>query len=122
MLNVQFQNFGLDPSEYELEEDLKPFVDVKNDVNSFVVLRVNVFNEIEVLGKLKLATMTADNIKKELKLMKNVCIQKEMDEVHLEKRYNQELMGNYNYVKPVSMSERRKIAEDRAIRKKQEAA
>ena len=84
------------------------------------MLRVNVFNEIEVLGKLKLSAMTPETMKKELKLMKNVCIQKEMDEVHLEKRYNQELMGNYNYVKPVSMSERRKIAEDRAIRKKQE--
>ena len=59
MLNVQFQNFGLDPSEYELEEDLRPFVNVKNDTNSFIVLRVNTFNEIEGLGKLKLTEMTA---------------------------------------------------------------
>ena len=29
-------------------------------------------------------------------------------------------MGNYDYVKPVSMSEKKKIAEDRQIRKKQE--
>ena len=58
MVNVQFQNFGLDPSEYELEEDLKPFVNVTNDVKSFVSLRVNVFNEIEGLGKLKLTEMS----------------------------------------------------------------
>jgi hypothetical protein len=33
-----------------------------------------------------------------------------MDEVHFEKRFGQEEMGNYQYVKPMSINEKRKIA------------
>ena len=43
-----------------------------------------------------------------------------MEELHFEKKYKAELMGDYNYKKPQSLAEKRKLAEDRAIRKKQE--
>lgn len=38
----------------------------------------------------------------------------------MERRYGQELMGNFDYEKPMAAMERRKIAQDRELRKKQE--
>ena len=38
----------------------------------------------------------------------------------MERRYGQELMGNFDYEKPMTIMERRKIAQDRELRKKQE--
>ena len=43
-----------------------------------------------------------------------------MEELHLEKRFRAELNGDFSYQKPISIADKRKIAEDRAIRKKQE--
>ena len=63
MINIQFKNFGL-PSDYELEEDLRPYIDVNSSINSFVILRVNVFNEIEGLGEIKLSELTPESLRK----------------------------------------------------------
>lgn len=43
-----------------------------------------------------------------------------MEESHHEKRYQNELMGIYDYQKPMSLAEQRKLKEDREIRRKQE--
>ena len=43
-----------------------------------------------------------------------------MEQLHLEKRYQAQLMGNYDYQKPMSLAEQRKLKEDREIRRKQE--
>ncbi len=64
MINVQFQSFGYDPSKYELEECLAPFIDIPYDLNSFIVFRVNVFNEIERLGSAKLNELSSTGIRK----------------------------------------------------------
>ena len=60
------------------------------------------------------------DIIQKLKIAKNACITKDFDETHMERRYGQELMGNFDYEKPMSIAERRKVAQDRALRKKQE--
>lgn len=52
-------------------------------------------------------------ILEKLKLAKNQCISKDLDDGHLDKRLHQELMGNYDYQKPMSIAERRKVAQDR---------
>jgi hypothetical protein len=46
MLNTQFANYGIVSGEYQVEEDFKRFVDMKNDRNSIVVLRVNAMEEV----------------------------------------------------------------------------
>ena len=43
-----------------------------------------------------------------------------MEELHLERKYQEELKGNFDYQKPMSLAERRKLKEDREIRRKQE--
>jgi hypothetical protein len=40
--------------------------------------------------------------------------------MHHEKRYQAELNGDFEYKKPMSLSEKRKLQEDREIRRKQE--
>jgi hypothetical protein len=42
-----------------------------------------------------------------------------MEESHHEKRYQAELNGNFDYRKPMSLSEQRKLKEDRDIRRRQ---
>ena len=43
-----------------------------------------------------------------------------MEEHHMKNRFNEERRGNYDYQKPMSIAEQRKLKEDRMLRKKQE--
>lgn len=119
MVNVQYKNVGIDP-QYDLEKSLTKFVDRKKHNNSLVILRINAIEEVETISHIPLVGNTIKEVMDKLKLAKNNCISKDLDDGHLERRYQEELMGNYDYQKPMSIAEKRKVTQDRQIRKKQE--
>lgn len=113
IMNEQFQNYGLCTKDYALEEYLRPFIDLKTDANSLIVFRISIIDEITVMTKIPLNSVTVDEIKKKIKQIKSNCINMEMEELHLERKYQEELRGNFDYQKPMSLAERRKLKEDR---------
>lgn len=78
-----------------------------------MVFRINIIEEIIMVSKIPLGSTTPEEIKKKLKQVKHNCINLEMEESHHEKRYQAELMGNFDYQKPMSLAEQRKLKEDR---------
>lgn len=55
VLNQQFKVYGISALEYELEEELKLFFNLKRDANHFVVCRVNHLEEVEVMHRIKVS-------------------------------------------------------------------
>lgn len=83
---------------------MKPFIDLKTDANSLIVFRISIIDEITVMTKIPLNSVTVDEIKKKIKQIKSNCINMEMEELHLERKYQEELKGNFDYQKPMSMA------------------
>ena len=120
MLNTQFQNFGLNTKQYDLEPFLKEFLNLNSDANSIIIFRISLIDEIVVVSKIPLNGLSIQEVKKKLKQVKSSCINIEMEELHHDKRFKEEQRGNFDYQKPMSLAEQRKLKEDREIRRKQE--
>lgn len=95
-------------------------MNLKTDANTLLVFRVNVVDEIVLMTKIPLLTTSLDEVKKRLRQIKSNSINAEMEEMHYEKRYQEEMRGNFDYQKPMSLAEQKKLKEDREIRRKQE--
>lgn len=119
-LNVQFKSYGLNTKTYDLEACLKPFVNLQNDRNCLIICRIDITDEIKVMTKINLITTDLADIKKQIKQVKSQAIQKELDEMHLEKQYNEERRGNFDYQRPKSIKENIKAREDKKLRRHQE--
>lgn len=65
----------MDCNQYDLEGFMKELIDLKNDRNSLIILRVNIIDVIEVVSKIKLESLTIADLKKRMKQIKSNCIQ-----------------------------------------------
>jgi hypothetical protein len=54
LLNHEFNNFGIEPDDYKLEEQFKGIVDLEQSRNLYIAVRVNLYDEIKIVSYIKL--------------------------------------------------------------------
>lgn len=97
MISEQFQVYGLNVLQNEIEPDLRSNINPLGDSNSIIIGRVNHIDQIQIVKRIKL-TEDIEDIKKKLKLVKSESIQRDMDDAHIRKHYSEEMiLGNSNY-------------------------
>jgi len=69
-LNVQFKVYGVNANTYDLENELKPLINLKRDANNLVICRIDFVDEIDVLARINLAA-PLDEIKLNVKHAKS---------------------------------------------------
>lgn len=120
MINLQFQVYGLNVLQNEIEPDLRTHLNPLADSNSIIIGRVNHIDEMQVVERIKI-TEDIEDIKKRLKLAKSESIQRDMEDAHIRKQFSEEMiLGNFDYQRPKTIKENLKMKEDKKIRMKQE--